>query len=248
MKKILFITAAVWMLAGCNSNNTKNTGACSNYDNQTLCSQATYASSGCFWNSSKTCAPATDCGQPTTQSACEASSQAGTQCTWDGSACFLKASASSKCSDFASKDNCQGTWAGDGYCSWNATTNTCSTAVACSDIQDQAVCSGAMVASKTCKWTPGPSACQPNNPSECTLNSGAIGINNWACCAGKDFNCSSTDASCNAPDNGRSSTCRAKTDFTCTLNGTNQCCVGIGCTGSNPNCTFAATAGSCGDA
>ncbi len=261
MKHIILTTlAATWILIGCSDNtnsSTKNTGPCTNYDNQTLCSAAKYNNSGCYWAAPAAgaagptgCIAVSDCGQPTTKSACEASSQSNTKCTWDGSACYLniKADTTSKCSMFSDQTSCQSSSTFEGVCYWTGT--ACAAATACSNIKDEATCSGSTVASKACAWTPGTTACQVNNPARCTLSltteKNLFGVDTQPfCCAGTDNTCTDMDPTCGQSISGE---CYEQSSFSCTLSTKTAaaCCVDSSdCTSTNANCTFVATAGSC---
>ena len=184
------------------------------------------------------------CNQQITQKDCDATSQDSTTCTWDGNSCFLRTTASD-CSSFDEAD-CNTTSGKDGQCYW--TGSACAVATACTNLGSEDTCKLGDFSGTKCAWTPSASACAANLPALCTFNSQASSFASNACCAGSVNNCTTTDASCNAPVK---KTCTPKSSFSCTLDTTKiYCCSGTatGCTATNSNCKFVATAGSCADA
>ncbi len=246
-------TACAWNGTACVTSVTK----CTDIVNQTLCAGSTFSGSGCYWTAPATgasgptgCLAATNCSNPTTQTACVATSQGTTACTWGNYGCYLKAATT--CNSFLSKDTCQVSSTAGDYCFWNGT--ICQAAKVCSDLKDADLCTNApLKGGSLCNWT-AISPCTVNSSGLCTPNS-----SKRECCAGSDTSCTVTDASCSGPPSGNFFYPKCDTNTTtakCNLNSTNPissranrfCCSGTdtACDAPNPNCTFSDLAGTCG--
>lgn len=249
-----------WNGTGC----VQTLSVCSDIKDETLCNEQAIVGGGCFWSpagtlstAGGTCAQATACYQPHTETGCLGTHQNSEQCSWSGTGCYLNSTSGAICPTITAQATCNATRGSGNFCFWKGT--TCQAAQYCIDLTSAPLCMNAPLKSGggNCTWTPSGSAtCSRNSMVDCTLNTAST-----ACCAGNNTDCSSTDLNCvfTAATATIAASCQTSTTAACTLNSgspfsslANMACCASGtaanntCTATNDNCTYVPAGGSCG--